>query len=500
MHDQSQLELCFDYLAHPATLGLDPEDVESPDYGVEITLVTPASLAIASGSYPKEHFYRDLVNHCRLHTPDLHCDDGIAALDDYLRLDLDLRGKERLSRRVVHELRLFANHINARLKRCFHGDTPRPDAAATLVDVAASLRKFRERYAPHLRGPSLLLDAEVRAALLDIEEYTSTRVHSALLRAMHLSADLRRALEAEERWQREALGGSIGATADQASLEQLHHRQGYLKKFVAQALHLQRRTVRHDAWYRNVVAAAGAGIAATFAQFTQVQATAAQGATDFGLRFASLLVLAVVAYVFKDRIKELSKEYLATRMQNLLPDRRVFLDYTRFAANGAEVHVPVARFDEAVHYFPASQLDEELDWVARQLPEPVALQPGAHVIRYTKRLAVRPRALAELGVSTLSLKDIFRLNISEFLDHLDDPTKDLAAFDGEDGVLVLRAPKVYYLDLLIRTFASATMNDEIRTIWRLDAARLVLHKQGIVRLDRPIDTGRFGYELAEAPR
>ena len=474
---------------------MDPEDVSEADYGVEITLVTPASLAVASGSYPKDRFYRDLVNHCRLHTPDLHCDDGIAALDEYLRLDLDLRAKSQLAKRVVHELRLFANHINARLKRSFLGDSPRPDAAATLDEVVRMLRAFRDKYSAHARKPTLLLDADVRQAILDIEEYTSTRLHSALLRAMHLDPQIRAAVDDEERWRKAHFGAPLGSTADQDTLEHFHHRHSFLKKFVAQALHLERRQVRHDTWYRNIVAAAGAGVAATFAQFTQVQATAAQGAHDFGLRFAFLMLLAVIAYIFKDRLKDLSKEYLATRVQSLLPDRRCWLDYTRFAANGDELQIPVARFDEAVHYFPASQLDEELAWVGRQLPDPVVHQPGAYVIRYSKRLAIRPRALADLGVSVLSLKDIFRLNTSEFLDHLDDPTKDVAAFDGEDGLLVLQAPKVYYVDVLIRTFARAGQPEGApRTTVRLDTARLVLHKKGILRLDRPIENGRFWYE------
>ena len=71
-------------------------------------------------------------------------------------------------------------------------------------------------------------------------------------------------------------------------------------------------------------------------------------------------------------------------------------------------------------------------------------------------------------------------------------------YDSEEGAVVLNAPKVYYLDAIVRIACASGVGEDRRERVQFEAFRVVLDKQGIVRLDEPIPRGRYVVEDAVA--
>ena len=498
VHDNSQIELTFDYTATRSEAGAELREDARPRFAVDLFLVAPAALDLDAETYPKDRFLADLTHRMRLHAPLLKGfkEGRVSALDRYLKLDLDFGTKERLVPRVVQQTKLFANYFNFRLKQVFVGNQPRPGLKYTrdLADTVALLDTFRERYADPLRQPSLLYDDAVRDAVLRVEAYLSDRARSALSRVA--LAGKRKALRALVREvEQDVTQGPLLDEEDDRAVERYFHRYGQLKKYVAEVLYLNRVEIHRDRLYRNLIAATGAGIAALFAETARYYNTAASGTTDFGFRVAFFLGLAVLAYVFKDRLKDLSKEYFGRRVMRAIPDRdsELWLDYiNRF---GDKSRVRIAGHHEFVHHIRSHQLPSDVAYVWERGGS-ADLGIDRDVLWYAKTTWLLPDALDELEFGTVSVKDILRLDVSSFLSHLDNPLKELALYDSEEGSVVVEAPKVYHLDLVLRMERRHVGVEGDEGDIRLEVVRVVLDKNGIVRLEEPVDRGRYSYSEA----
>lgn len=497
IHDDSQVELTFDYTAsRPTEQGGLAEDPR-PCFAVDVYLVAPAALDLDSETYPKERFLADLTHRMRLHATDLPgFDEGrVVALDRYLALDLDFAGKSALAPRVVQQTKLFANYFNFCLKQVFVGDQPRPGLKykRDLAKTIALLDNFRSTYADPMRESSLLFDDEVRDAVLWVEAYLSDRARSALSRVA--LAGKRKALRALVREAEHEVVDSPLSDGDEAAVERYYHRYGQLKKYVAEVLYLNRHELHRDRLYRNLAAATGAAIAAMFAETARYYNNTATGTTDFGFRVAFFLGIAVVAYVFKDRLKDFSKEYFGRRVMSAVPDRDSELMYDYVDEGGIQRQVLVAQHHEFISHTASHALREDVAYV-RQRCEAADLGIDRDVLRYRKVTWLVPRALDVLEYSTLAVKDILRLDLTNFLSHLDNPLKELALYDSEEGSVVIEAPKVYHLDLVIRMERTVPRVDGVTSHVSVEVVRVVLDKNGIVRLDEPVSRGRYRYEEA----
>lgn len=499
VHDDSQVELTFDYTASgPGDSAVLVNDAR-PRFAVDVYLVAPAALDLGSDTYPKERFIADLTHRMRLHAPEVAgFDQGtVAALDRYLELDLDFAAKSAWAPRVIQQTKLFANYFNFRLKNVFVGSQPRPGLKykRDLADTITLLDNFRSRYADPMRESSLLFDDEVRDAVLWVEAYLSDRAQSALSRVA--LAGKRKALRALVREaEQDVVDSPLGDGEDDEAVERYFYRYGQLKKYVAEVLYLNRTELHRDRLYRNLTAATGAAIAALFAETARYYNTTATGTSDFGFRVAFFLAIAVMAYVFKDRLKDLSKEYFGRRVMRAVPDRDSELHLDYIAEGGQRRKVLVAQHHEFIGHSSSQALPDDVAYV-RQRCEADDLGIDRDVLRYNKVTWLSPHALDVLEYTTLSVKDILRLDLTNFLSHLDNPLKELALYDSEEGSVVVEAPKVYHLDLVIRMERSMPSAEGDATDVRVEVVRVVLDKNGIVRLEEPVEPGRYRYECAQ---
>lgn len=250
-------------------------------------------------------------------------------------------------------------------------------------------------------------------------------------------------------------------------------RASALKKNVQQALYLDLRGSRADTFVRNAVASTGAALAAIWALATQVPTQLAGLPTQ--TRFL-LFSGAVLAYVLKDRIKNLTGEYLLKRA-------RVF-DHSSVVHGPTLVEMGLgdldARTAEAVRFVDRDSLPEEIR-ERRVDDDPRRVGPNPEeVIHYRKRLEVDSEGARALPEG-YRIRDILRVNVRHFLLRLDDPKDRVTYFDVGRGWFDEKdLPRVYHVHVLMRVRQLGPGGVAAEELAHL---RLVLDKDGIVRAE-----------------
>jgi hypothetical protein len=511
VHDQSQLEIAIDYRV-PRSLSSPlrpsrlprvrlPFATESkPVFQLDVYFFTPKNLGLNSQTYSRESFYKDLTNFVRIHTPHRsHFGSCVLpSLDDWFRLNQSKAFRPSNMGMAVQELKLFGNYVNLKIKTLFNKKftMSSEDWKNQSFEIIGSVTALRSKYlGPSMADPAM--DSELRSAILWVDEYLSNRLEASLSQLPSEGAAEFREFLNRERIHRSKMGYlNANREATERQLEHYYHRHGMLKKFVSEILYLGSKEVKRDRAYRNVMAGCGAALAGLWAEIAKLDSHFAHGARDFGARFIVVAMVGVLIYVSKDRIKDVSKEYFNEKMKGFLPDFEVLLSYDFFDRLGLKKEVAVGKYQEQVGYLSDRGLPTDVKFV-RELTKRGEVQSKVteNAIHYSKRVWIQPTISTQLEMDILTLKDIFRFNISEFLNYFDNPEKNLAIYDFEEGVIQVRAPKVYYFNIFLRLVSWGEMKNGKRVKrTQVEHLQLVLNKSGIVRIDSVIPRGEHWYE------
>lgn len=496
IHDRKQFELKLEY--QPS--GTDP----TSEYLVETILFIPRSLNIGLDTWSREQFYADLHNYVRLKTPVMSFEEILTGAHSPLvqleqRMALGLMGPVA---EVVYDAKMLACVMRGVLRRFARGMkqecgqlqrgasqeavTP-PEAPAHLEQLArgaiGATRDLLKRY----RGTVTLLTAKygfddrVRAALRLVDEYLSLLVEQFFRRVVvqmeamprsgvyvELRRELMEVVIADENYRR--AHGFASVLAPGSDNEEYTHRVSFLKKFCMNILFLKvQRSSPRRAW-EEVLFAVAAGGSMAFALGVGLFAQSRYPQASF-----NFFLLAVVGYMFKDRIKEGLRRALAAYAGKFLYERS-----TRIIDPVTQDEVGVCKekvdYDAAVHVPPdvaRLRARDDLITVAQgELAETV--------IRYRKKIALDSGMLPRIADGIVSgVTDIIRVNIDRLLHDMDDPEYALDYVDLDDfSVAKLQMAKSYRVDVAFR-FAVDDGTHQ-RTTVRL--VRLVLDRNGIKRM------------------
>ncbi len=496
VHDRKQFELKLEY--QPS--GTDPKS----EYLVETLLFIPRSLNIDAETWSRDQFYADLHNYVRLKTPVLSFEEILTGSHSPLvqleqRLPLGLLGPVG---EVVYDAKMLACVTRGALRRfsrgmkkeCAHllrgAETEKcapPESPEHLMALARKsinatqeiLRRFRSTCAQLAEKYELGPKAE--AALRLVDEYLSLAVEQFFRRTVvqmesmprsGVYVDLRRELMdvviADESYRRvKKLPSVLAAEGDN---EEYSHRVGFLKKFCMNILFLKvQRSSKRKAW-EEVLFAIAAGGAMAFALGVGLFAQSRYPQASF-----NFFMLAVVGYMFKDRLKEALRRIISSYMGKFLYERTtVIVDPV--------THDDVGVCREKVDYGDAVEVPREVARL-RAADDLVTVAQGElseMVIRYRKRIALDSEMLPRIADGLVSgVTDIIRLNVDRLLHDMDDPEYALDYVDLEDfSVGKLQMAKSYRVDVAFR-FAVDDGRHQ-RTTVRI--VRLVLDRNGIKRM------------------
>jgi hypothetical protein len=340
------------------------------------------------------------------------------------------------------------------------------------------IKDFRYRYLSALRERTFLFDHDLVTSYEWIDEYVSNRFKFFFLEKNAEAVEELQNLYVEEMEYRRKHFKIFDLKSAERDRENFYHRHGALKKFVSEILFIQFKEIKTQTFYRNLFASFGAACAALFTQLAQRDAMLSRGADDYGTEFGMIVFIGVMLYVFKDRLKEMSKEYVNKKFSTKLPDYESSLHYEYLNKN-EKVKVELGVMKEYIRHLRDEEVDNEIQFFRQHLLRLEQAVPiRERVIHYKKRIQILPESFTQLRLKRISLKDIFRLNISEFLSVFDDPTKDMSLFDLGEGASVIKTPKTYYFDMILQMIATNEFGEHETTY---QASRLVLDKKGILR-------------------
>lgn len=442
-------------------------------YAVETYFFLPAVLLVNRDTYPSEEFLRNLKNYVRMRPPQRPLSTFLAGGVSRELLAVALkRPKERRER----ALKRFGLGIRAAFKAAIRpmvkgsGALKKGEPDRVLDEVRAVLNGWRNEILPSLREE----DRVAGAAVDEFLSVTSAVFSKKLLATADQKDWPRKAREAVEKFQREETAYRLAhypETATSVAPEQALYRWRTLRKYVSNVLFLRPKVGEGNPWLKQFIYGAAAAFAMLFATFVAFFWQSRYGALSM-----NLFIALVVAYIFKDRLKEGLREALAKVFRRWLPNRRTIL----MRPDGEEA----GRTFETVDFMKADEIP----------PEVLALRRAAHslpfsdeyresILRYRKSVEIDAEVIAgEFGAR--SLYDITRMLVTPWTASIDRRFEELPYVDDEDDASTDTAAgrhqehlieKRYhvYLVRVVETGAGKTA----------DVMRIILSEAGVCALE-----------------
>ena len=542
IHDRTQIEAVFDYFLTrglTARSGATSEAKASRDdaelkYKVEAYLFYPRQFGLDASSYTKDRFYADMRPLLRFREPKLGfkallgLKPGVTSPLVVLRTYVAcLESGEALVplASAIDEVRLLAcafisTSLRAidrncrRLKQAQGGPHDSRETEAAVAEALARMTRLLDKIEEVLgeirkvqRAAAALpteLGGELALELRLVDEYLYYRLRDGVAVMVRAAADVMSACRAPavayadfvERV-RVLLGRNdehahsagflvISPESPANEREAFIQRRGELKRRVWSVLFLDMRATPMFKLQSQISAMLAAAMAATWAVSAQIllfRPSIRIGSAADDLRSMSgavLLIAGIIAYVVKDRIKDLGKSYLARGVFRRIPDHseQIFYD------DRISGRVPVGKIMEFVRYLPRANLPEQLQRLrdAFRRGQDLDLSGGDHILHYTKVMTMSRKVRILDRYPLTAVHDILRLNIDVCLPRLGEPSRKMSVVDESGALHDIQFPKVYYLDMAIR-YSRLEANRQLPGE-SLDYFRLAIDKQGLIRVER----------------
>ncbi len=481
IHDKFQFEIKRLY-----PLDLSRKKIK---HDIAIYFFFPKTLNINEDTYHKSDFYRDLQGYIRFQTPRIPLDrlttDSSSPLPQLEALlpTLDALSKKTARALLDHHLRMFGCILHSALRD--HVE------AVGLALSAKSRQQSMRRYlaavksiSPVFRRIIEVIQKKIPAA--DLKTTDAAALYTSLLlelHHLHLVLELDRSTKKKiysgqkadrqhllrlARWEaafRKSQGYSIQKSEEKDQSFFLEH-FSFLQRFFESALFLNARAKPRKKILEHLFFGLAAGIAMIVTGFIVIFLQ-----PKLGQYTTSLFLSAVIAYIFKDRIKDLLRYFFASKILRLVNDHttaifinrrhkigvcREWVDFI----NPADIPADVRTLREDNRLWPADEGDET-------------------AIMYTRKLNFFPKTLAKhyRGYPVTGLHDIMQYEINHFMERMEDPHRRILTV-SDKGLTSVKAKRMYPLDMMIR----------IKNEDRFSVAhyRLVLTRNGLHRIEHVV--------------
>ena len=439
-------------------------------YRIDTWFFLPSALQINPDFYTTGDFRRSLKNYVRLRPPTekiahlseaggaieilaawlaAHRDDPTLTLDDYentlKRYALTYKRALRLAVKLIEK--------NPQKKNT-------ETVSATLAAIRAALTAYRA-LAP-LAAP---IEARLSSAAFHYCDEYITLMTVQYLRRLAAPADVPARAAIRTLWREETAYCRAHYPASMPNAtgknEEVLYRWSALKKYINRYLYLDVRRKKGNPLLMHTVYAVAAAIAMIFATFV---AFFWQG--KYGALSSNLFMAVVIAYIFKDRMKDIGREQLLRLFRKWIPDRRllIYRDEKTIVGDCRENY----RFVEHELLPPdIAALRERGHWL--QLLND---QRDEDILLYKKDVTLHNRpALFER--TQYSIVDITRFNIADFLKQIDNLFEPLPLPEDENGDS--RGERIYHIYMIRHIDYAGQQASEL--------VRLVVNAAGIKRLE-----------------
>lgn len=488
IRDQWQFEIQSNFYHLP--------DIKETIQTQEFYFFIPNALQINNETYSKEQFYQDQTNLIRFKTPEFtlaellepkNSKSPLCRLEEWIK-KTPLEGNQ--EERVQDELKLFGNILKSSIRRNVKKIVMQMDAKSKVPIEAvkrdiftflSELEKVLQTYTNLQKRYGELNNSTIHNTFFYVEEFISNEVNYYLtlllerVRASKIDSlsdvddklcdfILREKKEREQRNQEPEMNNP-----DSLKNEFISHQNNLLKKFVMGALLPDVTRVSSDSAIKNVIGSFSAGIAMFFYLLLFIW-----GGNVFVINSFPFVVVTVVFYVLKDRLKEALKSLSYRQTLKWISDYTTKISFR----NKKEV---LGNIRESFLFIEPRRVPNEIADVRNQgFHSTLETFKRPETVFYYKKMVGVYHDEVEFS-RRHELHNLFRFNIHAFLRKAANPYFHYTSLDSKTHQLAISLlPKVYHINIILKSTYQISETEKRQTIKKF---RLIIDKTGIKRME-----------------
>jgi len=476
IHDKYQLEIKYGYKIS--------DKRKKTLYNIDSYFFFPESLGINSQTYTKKIFYKDIQSYLRFKTPTYLLNQifegknsPIFSLKKSMELLLqknDREHRENFDYNIKMVCSIFKSSLRDYLiflKR--DKNIQNPILVERYMNYSKSILKEYRSLIDMINVP--IIEKKLMIIFKLGDEFMSHNLEYYSYKLLKL---LNKSDTIENGINKKILKGMITDEFDYRIKENFHpapgnerdnevlvFRRGILKKYISSALFLDTNWKPEGKLIEQILIGIAAGLAMAFATLVAFYAQKKYGNLTFP--FFSFLV---VGYIFKDRIKELTRSYLVGKIRSFNFDNNVdiFSDKKKV----------IGKYHEGVNFIKESGLPDDIKAIRKKefITDIENLWLGEKVMLHRKKVILFSDKLKKVykGYKINGVNDIVRFNISRFLNKMDNPFKKIFLIE-DDKEKELIADRVYHINMITKI----TKNKKVF----YNRYRIILTSNGIKRVE-----------------
>jgi hypothetical protein len=264
-------------------------------------------------------------------------------------------------------------------------------------------------------------------------------------------------------------------------LENFQYRRGLLKRKMWSSLYLDPRVKPLFTLQKQAGAMVAAGAAAVWAFMAELAIRTSPGFRNGlspSIESGTFILISAfaLAYILKDRIKELGRGYFKGGLFGRLPDSNNKIVYPKDSSGQKDI--AVGTYQEKARYARPQKLPDDIQTIVdAQFPDEE--DEVRSIIHYTQRISLREKPIRQLKRKIRAVYSFYRLNIGTLLGPLDRATEPGLVVTQDLHVTQRELPKVYHINLIVKLYGK--IPGKTPPIYRW--FRIILNKEGIVRIE-----------------
>lgn len=483
-HDKFTFETKLDY-------GIN-KDLPKTNYFLSCYFFIPESLQINEMTYPREKFYSDLNNHIRFKTPMMSVYGIISENNEHSPINIIEKLLEQIKcgdtnvnfDEITTQLRLLGSIMKSSIRdqiKYFMNESKKgcncedlnEEFLRYLSDLEILQKKLRKLSKEFLM---VQIPDEIRESFKFADEYISLRVQNNLMNALNslpkdevfktLREKLISVIEAEFK-HRKDVGSRLIRKRDSDNADFIYY-ESILKKYLQGVLYLKIKNKNEASKALQLFYSVAAGIAMFVSLMVGLLV-----ANQFEENSLPFILALVVAYMFKDRIKENIKSLSNRVVRILLPDNKKEIWDTH-----EEKKIGIV--SETMRFLKMSDVPPEILNI-RQFTNlsPIEQQGKPEiVIHYLKHTTLENSHISEYENKLFTnIIDIIRFNIRNLTQYADDSVKIEKVWNLETKQIdEIPCSKVYHINMILKLYLR---NKDQQDIVHYKKVRVIIDQDGI---------------------
>lgn len=456
------------------------ESANTSDFSVNSWIFVPNNLNINASTYSKELFYRDVKSNIRLITPSLTpCEladpEAMPFCNLHHAADRVIQTPSTFAlQEFEFQIKMFASIFKSTLRDEIRRINSCSDPTVKRETIDALTRHIRTITTEYRALGKALEDNNLSAR--DIyrqgDEFISHLIGMQVVKLYkriepdHYKAEKEQLMQLirEESDYKCRQGYSLASPYNKEGNDELVYRHSLLKKYIESALYLKVQSTPDGDAAKQITFGFAAGIAMILSTLIALPFQRYLGSSPM-----IIFMVLVVAYMFKDRIKEIVRNQFAYQLKQKYFDQKNKLDFQDHN---------IGYIKEGMDFINDEKTPPEA--LRRRNRSPLEADNGLFeekTILYRKNIHIDTQYLRNQNEYRFSgIHDIMRFHIQQFTQKMDDPVVQLESVGADNHIEDIEAQRVYPIHIVMQFGYDG--NTEYHTF------RIVATRNGILRCDK----------------